>query len=638
MCQRVLIVVFLFFMSISASVPREIVYQGLLTDQNKTPLADGDYQITFSLYDAESATTALWTEDQTLKTKQGVFSASIGSTKTGGINLTFDKQYWLGVKTGNKELLPRVKVGSSAYALRSAVADSVISVDGALIKAVSIDSSKIKAGGISGSTIAVNAIDSSKIKNGGISTGDVAASFKAPFAGVADSARNASYATSAGSVSAGSHAHSTLTKKGNITDTVLFVDTIGNVGIGINNPYSKMHVNGTLTWGGDTSSQFSYSGNDALGLFIEQVNKTNMDKGKIRLQSRKADTGSYSTFSVDGDNKRFVFEGGNVGINRAEPNAQLQIGNNLALGLSSKPNIFLGSNIAYNDSTKPGYAYFGISGGLADSIPLYGIGGYHWGAITSCDVDTKRLFYFGYFPEDILTNPFVAEAAINGRNGDAWFKGNVGIGNSSPGYKLDVNGELRINGGMHNTTGNYWFLNGADGAANGAIGGLSISPDYNYGAPVNGLYVYGNVGIGIIDPGIYKLNVAGDIHSSGTISASEQSLFSDIRLKTNIDTISNALQKVESLRGVTYNWNIDKFPERNFLEGKQIGLIAQDVEKVLPELVHTDTDGYKSLSYDKLTAVLIEAVKQQQKIIDSQNAKIDALQAEVLEIKESIEK
>jgi len=69
------------------------------------------------------------------------------------------------------------------------------------------------------------------------------------------------------------------------------------------------------------------------------------------------------------------------------------------------------------------------------------------------------------------------------------------------------------------------------------------------------------------------------------------------------------------LQGVTYKWNKDKGNGAGYKTGKQIGLIAQEVEKVLPELLHTDSKGYKTLSYDKLAPVIIEAMKEQQKAI-----------------------
>ena len=81
---------------------------------------------------------------------------------------------------------------------------------------------------------------------------------------------------------------------------------------------------------------------------------------------------------------------------------------------------------------------------------------------------------------------------------------------------------------------------------------------------------------------------------------------SDERLKDNVSNIPNALNKVESLRGVEFDWN-DK---QEVYEGHDIGVIAQDVEKVLPEIVEDRDNGYKAVKYEKLTAVLIEAVKE----------------------------
>lgn len=87
---------------------------------------------------------------------------------------------------------------------------------------------------------------------------------------------------------------------------------------------------------------------------------------------------------------------------------------------------------------------------------------------------------------------------------------------------------------------------------------------------------------------------------------------SDIRYKKAIRPIENALGKVTQLTGVSYEWRKDDFPEMGFENGEDIGLIAQEVEKILPQLVNTDTKGYKSIEYSHLVALLIEAVKEQQ--------------------------
>jgi len=94
---------------------------------------------------------------------------------------------------------------------------------------------------------------------------------------------------------------------------------------------------------------------------------------------------------------------------------------------------------------------------------------------------------------------------------------------------------------------------------------------------------------------------------------------SDARLKKNITPISSALDKVKKMQGVTYNWRKDINDNNGLEDGTQYGLIAQELEKIIPELVHTDKEGWKSIEYSHLVPVLIEAIKEQQLTIDKQN-------------------
>ena len=84
---------------------------------------------------------------------------------------------------------------------------------------------------------------------------------------------------------------------------------------------------------------------------------------------------------------------------------------------------------------------------------------------------------------------------------------------------------------------------------------------------------------------------------------------SDERLKENVASIENAVEKVEAIGGYTYNW-IPMEGVHVYGDMKDVGVIAQEVEKVLPELVSDRENGYKAVKYDKLTAVLIQAVKE----------------------------
>lgn len=126
----------------------------------------------------------------------------------------------------------------------------------------------------------------------------------------------------------------------------------------------------------------------------------------------------------------------------------------------------------------------------------------------------------------------------------------------------------------------------------------------------------GNVGIGTISPS-YKLEVCGTIGTTAVAVTTGITCSSDIRFKKNIKPLSEALSKIKNINGVTYNWKADEFPDKNFNDEVQIGVIAQELEKVYPELVHTDKEGYKSVDYSHLTPILIEAIKEQQEVIET---------------------
>jgi hypothetical protein len=132
------------------------------------------------------------------------------------------------------------------------------------------------------------------------------------------------------------------------------------------------------------------------------------------------------------------------------------------------------------------------------------------------------------------------------------------------------------------------------------------------------LAINGNTGIGTTTPN-YTLDVRGTIGNNTTL------YHSDIRWKTDIQPMNYGIRELMRLNSVSYLWNADDYPEMGFDEGVQFGFIAQEFEKVIPELVKTDKDGYKSIDYVKLTPVLVEAIKEQQKQIDELKALVNSL-------------
>ena len=105
-----------------------------------------------------------------------------------------------------------------------------------------------------------------------------------------------------------------------------------------------------------------------------------------------------------------------------------------------------------------------------------------------------------------------------------------------------------------------------------------------------------------------------DLYLSGTVNAANFNTTSDATLKTNVETLTGSLDAVKSLRGVSYDW-IES-------GGSEIGVIAQEVEAVLPDVVSTNDEGIKSVKYGNMVAVLIEAIKEQQVQIDELKSKL----------------
>jgi hypothetical protein len=245
--------------------------------------------------------------------------------------------------------------------------------------------------------------------------------------------------------------------------------------------------------------------------------------------------------------------------------------------------------------------------------------------------------------------------------------GNVGIGQSSPAYTLDVSSGVETadqiatriintsNKGLYiiptandsgynfntrsgdtvvtTTQGEHLVVGAKDGAAFRFSGGTSSSNSGNtittgnrigigtvfYDStqqPSEALDINGSARFRAVGATAFFANL--NITSDGTLTTAT----SDIRLKENIEPLTNSLEKVLQLSGVTYSW-IGQ-------EGKKIGFIAQEVEKVIPELVFTNNnteDKIKGIHLDNITAVLVEAIKEQQKIIEELKLRITNLES-----------
>jgi len=152
--------------------------------------------------------------------------------------------------------------------------------------------------------------------------------------------------------------------------------------------------------------------------------------------------------------------------------------------------------------------------------------------------------------------------------------------------------------------------------ANIISGAAQITPLLPIGTLSSSVQVLGGTNIHSASAGDYQFNsigvgtagstVAGEIRATADITAYYSS---DIRLKENIQSIPNALDKVTQISGNTYDWKAG-FESIHSHTGHDVGVIAQEIEKVLPEVVTDRETGYKAVQYEKIVPLLIEAIKE----------------------------
>lgn len=214
---------------------------------------------------------------------------------------------------------------------------------------------------------------------------------------------------------------------------------------------------------------------------------------------------------------------------------------------------------------------------------------------------------------EVANNPLSTSGEFFGPLADAITISNQGNPAAGSGNRYDGVG-IRVNANAHKIEGGEFIQILCDknieiGSKTGVIGigplfniqnrqfrvdGVST---FNKQVKINAVLMLANCG-----------NVAKRIDRADTLPSSDE------KLKTNITPIENALDKVLLLNGVEFDF-LDK-KNYGYLGKHQLGVIAQQAETVVPELVATNPDGYKGVSYQHLTALLIEAMKEQQKQIE----------------------
>jgi len=482
------------------------------------------------------------------------------------------------------------------------------------------------------------------------------------------------------------------TRDGGQWDSKMFINKNGNIGIDTTIPSEKLEVAGVVKatkFIGDGSGLTGISGS---GQWNNVTGGINYAGGKVgigtTIPSEKLEVAGVvkaTKFIGDGSGLTGIsssgqwnnvtgginYAGGNVGVGAADPSLGGKVGSKFTI-LSDVTGLTIGrTNGTPSFAINPGgdyswtmydYAANSWTPGISQKSGRVGIGT----AIPSEKLEVAGVVKATKFIGDGsgLTGISGSGQWNNATGGINYAGGNVGIGTATPGYKLTVGGgatnlsrdglneccsggdftlsvaELTRNSDSSINTGhratiqfhNGWeaegFMRLAAGSNSqpaGVPGSQNItdrrfifgSYQTNMSGEFTGnLYANGNVGIGTTTPS-YTLHVIGDIAYTGNIYD-----VSDLRLKENIAPLTNAIDKVSALRGIYFNLKGEPASKR------EVGVIAQEVESVLPEVVSTDAQGYKSVDYSKLTPLLIEAVKELKTKDEARQTQIESLKAE----------
>ena len=415
----------------------------------------------------------------------------------------------------------------------------------------------------------------------------------------------------------------------------------GKVGIGLVAPVTELHVAGSIASGvgGSVGGTVSLLSPDAFAAFhVDNGPSGGRPAGRLRI-SHGAAPGSTEVMTV--------LQDGNVGIGLAAPNVKLHVdGNRIRLESGGRKldlradgahvdvqsdtnDLFLQSlgppgrnNVIINPFGQSGNVGIGTTGPqvkfhvVGNRVRLES-GGRQLdlrsdGSHVDVETRTSDLYLHSLGPRgrnNVIINPF-------GQSG------NVAVGLTNPQVKLHIVGNrVRLESGGRQLD---LRSDGSHVDVETRTSDLylhSLGPRGRNNVIINPFGPSGNVGIGTTAP-TDKLHVIGNVRASDFI------VTSDGRLKDKVRPLRDALNKLRHLRGVEFEWRTHNDGQSEPTQSKRrLGVVAQEVEKVAPELVHsTDAGGYRGVNLGGLLATLIEATKEIAEENDRLRGRIDMLE------------
>jgi len=623
--------------SVQAAVPNTMNYQGRLTDDQGQPV-NATISMTFTIYDAETSGNSKWSENHpSVSVVDGLFSVVLGQGSPAvpiEDTVFTSPDRWLEIAVGGETITPRTRLASSPYALQAGwtLVGNVLYTSGeyGIARAGNDvhgtkDSTHVNLGaesttGIDGRddhhcTVSGGRNNTASYVYSTVSGGssNTACSTHTTVSGGGDNTASGSTSTVGGGYGNVAGIGTASTVCGGFYNTAsAYASTVGggqentaeatfsvvaggesHTASGVYSTIGGGHWNEATGWvstipGGDfctATGRFSF----AAGREANAIH----DGAWVWADTTDLD------FESTGPNQFLIRADGGVGININTPLSPLYVGSedNWA------PDIGKGwGDFSIGDTT------YGLSIGVATE----GLGA---GSVRMWTAGGNGNLTFG-----------------NAANGDfvrILGTGEVGIGTTSPEDVLHVSaGSPSVIVDATDEADAKLLFRDADGpsnqtfeiAFNAADQDLHIRSDDNSGADIITVTHGGLIGIKETNPSV-SLHVNGSICYTGSIGAC-----SDERYKKDVVPITGAIDKLDRLHGVSFNWRKDKYPKKEFDDKSQLGLIAQEVKEVFPELVMKDNDGYYSVDYAKLTPVLIEAIKEQQKQIETLSKRIDELE------------